>query len=403
MVIDQVELKRLVGEALAHLYEPAFLLTHPLAQLLVDARLIHAPEQLPRYLTAAIDDLRPPGAVPHGAPGWRQYRYLHLRYVEAEGHRQIAADLDLSTRQATREHENGLQALSRLLWSRCRDTEAVHRPESPPDAGPPLAGPNPLDLGVPEPVEPVRLRGAVALAMSTLLRPAEAGGVHFCSMLGDETPAVMVGKLAFRHVLLNVLGYLIQRAAPGARVEVVASERPGVVDLSLSLDHVRPERREGESDWSGLGLARQLAALQGVQLDLHGTDSLEAVLTIPTRRGRTVLYVDDNPDMGRLFRQYLAGSAYGLVHVRTAERALTVARSAPPDVIVLDVILPNQDGWQLLERLRADQTTAETPVIMCSVLPEETLAASLGVVEFLAKPISQPALLAALDRCCPAR
>jgi CheY-like chemotaxis protein len=105
--------------------------------------------------------------------------------------------------------------------------------------------------------------------------------------------------------------------------------------------------------------------------------------------------------MGRLFRRYVAGTGYGLVHVRTAERAIQVSRQSPPDVFVLDVLLPSEDGWQLLERLRAEPRTAETPVIVCSILPEETLATSLGIAGFLPKPINQPDLLATLARCCP--
>src|SRR5437867_2823206 len=89
-VVNQQTFSEFVGEALRHLYEPAQLQAAPLARVLTDTGLVQSPEHLARYLTSAIDALRPPGVVPHGSPGWRQYRYLAMRYVEAAGHRRIA-------------------------------------------------------------------------------------------------------------------------------------------------------------------------------------------------------------------------------------------------------------------------------------------------------------------------
>jgi CheY-like chemotaxis protein len=406
-MVDQTEFRRLVGEALAHLYEPAYLLVHPLTRLLIERQLISSPEQLPRYLTAIIDELRPRGIVPRNAPGWRQYRYLYLRYVEGAGHRQIAADLGLSTRQATREHEAGLRAFSSVLWNRylaaAKSPTVVESAVGSGDVA--LGAAELVDLGALQPIEPIDLKDVVGLAVSTLGRAAEGAGVRLRARIGDRITTVAANRLVLRHILLNLLGDLIQRGAPGALLEIAATERPGAIDLLLSLDRARqgdPVANGARDGRSGIGLAYRLAAIQGMPFNVRASQSsIEAVLTLPTRHARTVLYVDDNPEMGRLFRQYLIGTGYSLVHVRTADRAVQVARSVPPDVVVLDVILPTEDGWQLLERLRADQTTAKIPIIMCSILPEETLAASMGVVEFLTKPISQAALLSALARCCP--
>src|SRR5262249_14004138 len=156
--------------------------------------------------------------------------------------------------------------------------------------------------------------------------------------------------------LLGLLGYAIGRSPPGAALLIGAVERPGVTDLLVSVEPSasggRASDQAGDQP-SGIELARRLAGLQGIQLDVRTSAlGIEAVLALPTERARSVLYVDDSPEMGRLFRHYVAGTGYGLTHVRTAERAVQVARRAPPDVIVLDVLLPTEDGWQLLERLR---------------------------------------------------
>jgi CheY-like chemotaxis protein len=404
-VVDQEAFRGLVREALAHLYEPAHVLSCRLARLLTDAGLIQAPEQLARYLTEAIDELRPPAVAPRGSAGWRQYRYLYLRYVEAAGHRRIADDLGLSTRQATREHEGGLQALSSVLWSRYAATDRPATARQRGTSGAPGLDDELIELGARQPAAPTRLRDVVDGAVSTVSRMASTAGVDLRSDLGEDLRPVVASKQALRHILLGLLDYLIRRSPPGAALLIGAEERSGVTDLLVSVEPstsgVRPSDHAADQR-NGIELARRLAGLQGIQLDVRESAlAIEAALALPTVRARTVLSVDDNPDMGRLFRQYVAGTGYGLIHVRTAERAVQVARRAPPDVIVLDVLLPTEDGWQLLERLRADPETATTPVIVCSILPEANLAASLGVAAFLAKPISQPALLAALARCCP--
>lgn len=70
-----------------------------------------------------------------------------------------------------------------------------------------------------------------------------------------------------------------------------------------------------------------------------------------------------------------------------------------PDAIILDVMLPSADGYEALQTLRSDPITASIPVVVCTVLKQRDLALALGATDFLAKPATQGALLAALARC----
>ena len=72
-----------------------------------------------------------------------------------------------------------------------------------------------------------------------------------------------------------------------------------------------------------------------------------------------------------------------------------------PTVIVLDVMMPGEDGWEVLTKLKAQSGTAEIPVIVCSVLDEPHMAQLLGASEYLPKPVTQRALLRALLRYAP--
>src|SRR5262249_28527074 len=90
-------------------------------------------------------------------------------------------------------------------------------------------------------------------------------------------------------------------------------------------------------------------------------------------------------------------SSYHLIHARTAGRALSLVQDTRPDAIILDVVMPTRDGWEILAALQTDGATASIPVMICSVLPDRELALSLGAAGFLAKPVTRTALTCALD------
>jgi CheY-like chemotaxis protein len=122
------------------------------------------------------------------------------------------------------------------------------------------------------------------------------------------------------------------------------------------------------------------------------------VLALPAVQLATVLLVDDNPDTLRLFRRYLAGGSFRPIEAADGRQAIALARQARPRAIVLDVMLPSQDGWEILQSLRSDLVTQGIPVVMCSVLRQSDLALALGASAYLSKPITRDALLLTLRR-----
>jgi len=189
------------------------------------------------------------------------------------------------------------------------------------------------------------------------------------------------------------------------------------VRLRISADESPRRRtepgasRESAATMSGevallIDTARHLSEAQGGSLDA-GTFEREAIdrhswqmaVTLPATRLATVLVVDDNPDVAELFRRYLTELEFRVVQARTPPSALDLAGELHPDVIILDVMMPSKDGWQILQSLRADESLAHIPVIVCSILPEKLLALSMGVADFLAKPITRQDLISALVRC----
>ena len=135
-----------------------------------------------------------------------------------------------------------------------------------------------------------------------------------------------------------------------------------------------------------------------VDIDTDADVPFAAEVMLPVSEEIAVLIVDDNTDTLTLLERYLAGSRYHFIGCANPREVLALAADVDPEVIILDVMLPEIDGWELLGRLREHPQTGATPIIVCSILPQEEFALTLGAIEFLRKPVSRETLLATLDR-----
>ena len=117
----------------------------------------------------------------------------------------------------------------------------------------------------------------------------------------------------------------------------------------------------------------------------------------PVDSQKVLLVVEDNEAVIRAFRRYLTGYNYQVIGATTGAEALRLARETRPAVVTLDIMMPHQDGWEVLQSLKNDPATQHIPVIICSVLEDPELAHSLGAVAYLRKPVTQADLLSALN------
>ncbi len=116
----------------------------------------------------------------------------------------------------------------------------------------------------------------------------------------------------------------------------------------------------------------------------------------PPRRP-TVLVVDDTPQNLMLMTELLA-ERYRVLVANNGARALRLAAAQPaPDLILLDIMMPEMDGYQVLQRLKDDPATRDIPVIFLTAkaeIEDETRGLELGAVDYITKPISPPIVLA---------
>jgi adenylate cyclase len=108
-----------------------------------------------------------------------------------------------------------------------------------------------------------------------------------------------------------------------------------------------------------------------------------------------ILVVDDVPENVRLLEAVLAARGYDVVSATNGRAALELAQSASPDLVLLDVVMPELDGYAVCRRLREREETAVLPVIMLtsSVGPEKTQAIEAGADDFIPKPFNHHELL----------
>ena len=389
--------------ALQHLYNPIVLRESPLLDALGVGH-HRGPAALRDILLQSIDALKPDPGVHDDSIAWRAYRALRHRYVEQFSQGEVADVLALSIRQMRREEKRAVVGLADYLWERYNLAE---RWEAPADERPTEEGAAPpsrqQELAWIERSRPSEVVNP-ALLVSTAVRVArplaQALSVDVKVELPTELPSVAGQGESLRQAVLNALTLAI-RSAPQREV-VLSAQREGT---TLALIIVSRPTGGASTCSSGdltesVEMIRQLLTLSDGTLEVqrdNGAGALALTLRMPVATQQLVLIIDDNTDTLQLYARYLANSAYLLETVSDPQEAVSRAAALTPDCIVLDVMLPGIDGWELLEHLREHPRTHHIPVIVCTILAEEPLALALGAAGFLRKPISREALLAALD------
>jgi CheY-like chemotaxis protein len=99
-----------------------------------------------------------------------------------------------------------------------------------------------------------------------------------------------------------------------------------------------------------------------------------------------------------LYERYLQPQGYQVVALTDPSHAVERIKSLKPFAITLDIMMPGIDGWQVLDQIKADPETRNTPVIVCSIIEDLEKGYSLGASDYLVKPILEDDLVNSLDR-----
>ena len=174
------------------------------------------------------------------------------------------------------------------------------------------------------------------------------------------------------------------RASAGkAEIEVVSFPGPGIVADDLFPAAARHLVGRLGGHWSS---------------SIDSSGRARVVCTLGDQPRCTVLVIDDNENLVQLFQRYVADANYQLIGARDGQEGLRLAEEIAPDLVILDVMMPQNDGWEVLQWFQSQVTTRHIPVVLCSVLNDPELALSLGAADYLEKPVTRASLLKLLSR-----
>jgi CheY-like chemotaxis protein len=395
---------------LKHLYDPDLLRSSPLATLFGVANRFDTPSCLRRILTEAIESLEPGDDELSQAPTWLIYEPLFYRYVQRLSQQEIADQLGICTRHVRRKERAALKVLADRLWQQFHlqtkleeDSGAASIPEQAETSGSDVNRELAWLRDVPPDIA-TDLDQVLPTVMERVRPLAVRYGTRLDVALGDSLPNLVTYPVAFTQTLLNLLGVAIH-CSPEGSVNVAARSLGAQVEIELQCTRSasRPECVSND-DLASLEMAQQLTELSGGRLTVwRGGDErlFSATLTLPACAQVPVLAIDDNVDTLRLLQHYVSDTRYHVIGAQDPGRAVDLAVRHFPHAIVLDVMMPQVDGWEVLARLRQHPRTGHIPIVVCTILVQEELALSLGAHAFLHKPVTRQAFLAALDRVTP--
>jgi CheY-like chemotaxis protein len=150
----------------------------------------------------------------------------------------------------------------------------------------------------------------------------------------------------------------------------------------------------------GQGEADELVAM--AESDIKARERGFAGLSDGSRQGerKRILIVDDDQPFLELAERLLLKEGFSAFSTNAPKGVLQLARTAKPDVILLDILMPEFDGWSVLKALRRDPVTARIPVVILSVVDEKKRAIEAGARAVVAKPVDRTELLKAVQEAC---
>jgi signal transduction histidine kinase/CheY-like chemotaxis protein len=257
----------------------------------------------------------------------------------------------------------------------------------------------------------------------------------------DVEPAIVsADRGRLRQMLYNLLSNAIKFTDLGGQITVRASRagddvRVSVADTGVGISvadqaHVFEEFRQvgdpsARQPGTGLGLAltRRLVEAHGGRIELESTPGRGSIFTIvlPGASGvpegaaavadggasvvgavsgvaGDILVIEDDPTAAELLQKYLENDGYSVRVARDGETGLAAAHAQAPAAVLLDIVLPGIDGWEVLRQIKTDEVLRSIPVIIVTVADEQDVGLALGAVDYLVKPVRPEILRERLAR-----
>jgi len=387
----QQELNHEIRRALRHLYDPVYLQRSPLLFPLERGTLPVGQEvkTLRRILLDLVEELSPSDNVPLRSEKRRPHLALRGHYVEQRDVSAVAQELSLSERQLRRELRAGIEAMGRSFAMRYGPLN--------PSASTTLAQDvaeaslqafrcqhSALDLAV-------EIRGVLNLLQSL----CQERGISLATPRTCEPLLISSNRVILRQILLALYTTLldcIHRAGGNALATHLEHDNASSrVTVGLAGDCPSDPSQLADQPWVDDDLLAMIDASLTYAVGM--AYQLSLTLSLPRMPMRTLLIIDDTRSLHQLFARFLNAHPIFVRSAYDVANGLSSAIEHPPDAIILDIMMPERDGWEALCALRQHPSTQDIPIIVCTVLHQAELARSLSASGYLTKPVTQEALI----------
>jgi hypothetical protein len=276
---------------------------------------------------------------------------------------------------------------------------------------------------------PLQIGEVVADVVNVLAGPAENKNLSLNYEVAAGLPDVMGDRDRLHQVLTNLIGNAIRYTLDGGEIDVKVYlvERAVRVDVRDTGIGIAPEDmahlferfyradhplvQETRGTGLGLSIVKMFIEMHGgriwVESEPDEGSTFTFILPIPvpeeeTRRPavsrltaqvRTILVVDDDRDAADVTKRQLEGSGYRVVVMGRGRAASEWVEENRPDLILLDLILPDMGGLDVLRDLKKNDVTSDIPIIVQSIVPDDGTAWDLGAVGYLTKPVGRDDLM----------
>ncbi len=283
----------------------------------------------------------------------------------------------------------------------------------------------------------MQIGDVIADVVNALSIPAENKGQTLTYEIVGGLPKVIGDMDRLNQVVTNLVGNAIRYTPEGGKIEVRAypvecAVRVDVTDSGIGiapddLAHIferfyradHPLVQEAAGTGLGLSISRMFVEMHGgrvwVESELGKGSTFTFILPIPTppekgdelsrrappkvtARTRKILLVEDDPNIANLVKIQLENSGYQVYILGRGRPVVSRAESQRPDLIILDLILPDMDGLDVLRELKKEAATADIPVIVLSIVQDDGAAWKLGAADYLTKPVDSEELKESVEK-----
>jgi CheY-like chemotaxis protein len=398
-------------EGLNHLYDP----TYQPPELLWAVMGSHSEqgysvEAVQGIIFEAIEQLDPGANVPQNARSKRFYDLLVYRYVQGLTQEKTAELLNLTTRHLRREQQQAIHVLAQHLWEQSQievplagdhADDKSEKSDIAEDAA--ENTPNSWHSQVKQELQSLeQSTPGVVNVETTIQGVVKVGSIlaskHNVSLNVNIAQSQLMAAIhpsALRQILITAIEKLVQHMSSG---EITLNAEHDQVENSIKITISGSPATADVLPHSDL--IEEILKTQGGSVAVKAEGDLITFVINLLAGGKnvTVLVVDDNTDLVNFFRHYTARTQYEIVHLDTAQYLFDTIAKIKPGIIILDVMLPDVDGWELLTNLHEHHDTRSIPVIICSVVKRQELAAALGASLYLPKPVRRREFIQALDQ-----